>query len=493
MVSLPTISLLVKALRTGLVGTIIIALTSCSGGSSSSNALTNSQNTSPPNNNTANAQSIAALPAPGDQPNTVSANLQIDANGQQHTVYSNIDGRVIYATCLSQCNDTNRWTDVTLINTEIDAILGYAVPKLQIDLDGVLHVAVVVNQDGGVVFASQQTHYFQCQSDCVSVANWRGAIIHTHADGHLEEDLENTQWFNLSNQGYPKLAFIETPPGFGGDESLYVISCNQNCLSPQNWQTQPTAALNLASKKPATILPTDTGGVRVIFEYQVIASTRSELQYIECAINCDSTQSAWSMPVTIQALSNEAFDYNTYAVDLIAGDVPYLAMLSNIDGFVDVKVITCISECSQAGNWLSTSIIRNIDLPPNTTIAGRSIDINFDRGALDLALLAKQNAVSVPSILARVSCTTNCFEGPWSYEEMATTTPIVFENIGNCIFVATAISGPISLYPNAASGALVPHWACSGAPVEVTDADGNVYIDYNGDVRFFEIASMIQI
>ena len=192
-------------------------------------------------------------------------------------------------------------------------------------------------------------------------------------------------------------------------------------------------------------------------------------------------------------MSRESFDHNTYAVDLIAGDVPYLGLLTNTDDVVDVKVITCVEQCSQASNWVSKSILRNIDLPTGTENSGRSIDINFDRGSLDIALTIKQNNVSVPTVLARISCTTNCFEGAWSYEQIATTEPIVFDSVGICIFVATGISGPISLTADTAGITMVPHWACSGSPVEVTDADGNVYIDYNSDVRFFEIASVVQI
>ena len=473
---------------------VIFAITSlvgCSGGSTSSITPPGAEPTT--NAGAGNAQSISILPAPNNQPNTVSPNLQIDGNGAQHSVYSNIDGQVVYAACNSQCADSGNWTDVIVLSAAIDSILGYAVPKLQIDQNGTLHLAVVVNLDGGVVFASQQTHYFQCQSECLSARNWVGEVVHVHSDGHLEEDLENTHWFELTAEGNPKLAFIETPPGLFGDEFLYVISCNQNCTGSLNWQTQQVTGLNIASKMPATIRRAVNGGVRLFYEYQVIASDRSELQYVECITNCDSNNSTWSTPVSIQALNRESLNHNAFAADLIADTAPYVALLSITDGMADVEVITCVERCSQASNWISTSILPNIDLPVGTTIAGRSIDLNFDRGSLDIGLLAKQSNLSVASTLARISCTTNCFEGSWSYQEIASSASIRLESVGNCAFVATGLAGPINLLANAAAVTMVPHWACSGQPIEVTDANGNIYIDYNSDVRFFEIASIAQV
>ncbi|MFK7893050.1 MAG: hypothetical protein AB8B63_19715 [Granulosicoccus sp.] len=56
-------------------------------------------------------------------------------------------------------------------------------------------------------------------------------------------------------------------------------------------------------------------------------------------------------------------------------------------------------------------------------------------------------------------------------------------------FIGTAAAGPLKLLPGAFSFEAVPQWACNTAPVEVTDGDGNVFIDTSADIRFFEIAT----
>lgn len=110
-------------------------------------------------------------------------------------------------------------------------------------------------------------------------------------------------------------------------------------------------------------------------------------------------------------------------------------------------------------------------------------------GIWKLALIGKDRSVNVPNRLMQFSCTDSCSGNQWTYSVLADTSGITYTDQGICGFLGTSAIGPLSLVPGGFSFGLYPHWACGTAPVEITDSDGNVYLNFSADIRFFEIAA----
>lgn len=433
--------------------------------------------------------SIAILPPDAEQPNTLAPDISVDTKGRYHAAYSDIDGRGFYAICQANCSNQTSWTNLEIFKAELDAITGSVTPKLLIDKNNQIHVAFAVNYGNSGIFSKQELYYTNCESNCLNKLNWNIGLAYTHARAQLEAELINYDWFALSADGNPRFVFVDKEAPLIGDEFLYFIACNTNCQTTSNWSKQTISTLNLASTRPSYLKFDSSGKPHLIVSYRVIASASSKLLYFSCLSSCDSTAPVWNAPIELMMLSEDIFKPNAVSFDLLNERHPVLSIYNNADK-LELLVMSCTSNCLNQANWQTSNILPDLNLPDDIVSLDPTLTLKAEGETLELAMIAKKREVNVSSLVVKLSCESNCLLSTnWSYETLADTSPFVLDDVGICNFIGTAAKGPVSLLPNAVGFLLFPHWGCSTGPVEVIDADGNRYIDYNADIRFFEIAA----
>lgn len=479
----------------GVALVISLLVTGCSGSSSTSPATTNvGGNQQPASDSSGSSGAVLAgitrLPSVDTQPNTVSPDFAEDTTGRQHVAYSDIQGRAFYGTCIEQCSELNNWFVLQLFESAIDDILGYTVPKIRIDDNNGVHIAFAVNFTGGSVFAQQEIYYAQCASVCSNINNWTASLVHSNSEGFLEAELQGIDWFDVTATGQPRIAFVDSAPGLFGDEFLYLLSCDAECSQSGNWRVQEVAPFDLASPKPAAIRVDSFGNPNIVANFEVVGASTSRLLHFACSNPCFSNNLTWQSAVELQVLVEDFLNPYAYAYDISENGQHWLAVHTQA-GQRELTLHACANSC-QTASWNSTNIISRVPFPSNIVSLSRPVTLSASDNQLRIGLIGKKRTVNVPSTVLEIACDADCLSGSWRYQELADTSTINFPDQGICLFIGTAANGPLRLTRSGAGFVLFPHWGCSSGPVEIIEPDGNRYIDYNADIRFFEIAAFAQ-
>ena len=485
---------------------LLFGLASCGGSSGGGNASDdamvdagdNDDNTGgggqPDGNGTPpSTQSLfAVLPPGGAQPNTISPAVLEDSAGTHHAAYTDIDGRGFYASCRVNCTDQNQWQSVQLLQADITAT-GSVAAKIQLDSNQHPHIAFAVNDSGGVL-SNQAIHYGQCETACSDANNnWQIGQTYENAIAMLGSDLQQYDWFALNNNDQPRFAFIEPEDFFSLDTSLYFIACDLNCVQSTNWSRQAVTSLDLAYDRPASLLFDNTGAAHVALSFNVVGADTSSLQYLYCIADCNGTAPTWSNPAELAVLPDDVFTPHVISIALHNDTTPVIGVYSENDNNRTVEVFRCQVLCNSSANWSREAIPTAAILPENIVSLSAAIDLQLNGNQIDIALIGRKREFSIDTAVIKLSCTVYCPNQNWSYWEIADSSPIQFANEGVCIYIGTAVRPPLSLSAASLGLVLYPHWACNGAAVEVFEpATGLSYIDYNSDVRFFEVAAYAQ-
>ena len=374
-----------------------------------------------------------------------------------------------------------------LADTELQSLTGSVVSKIQIDDNDHLHVAFSVNTGGFGIFSDQLIHYANCSASCTDLDSWSTGLVFTLNRSILEQEAQSIDWFAITADGNPRLAFISPTGSFIGDMNLYYFSCNEDCSQPDNWSQQIVTELNLASSTPAHLLISDEGHPMIIATDRTVGAFESSLLYFECQSFCESNNPMWSEPVEIQALSEEPFVRNAISPAVVDGK-PMIALFKDGDEFV-LSLWSCDQNCTSVASWNQNVLNSALPLPESVASLSPIVDLRYDNGMLYLGLVGKDRTISYSNRVMQFSCSGSCFNNQWSHQTLLDTSTIEFDDQGICLFIGTTISDPLQLSSGAFSFEMVPQWACSTFPVQITDENGNVFIDNSADIRFFEFAA----
>lgn len=472
--------------------TICLVLAACGGSGGSNQIGSGGEQGSQPDPQPDTSAGIAILPAEMGQPNTIAPSVAVDSNGTLHAAYSDIDGRGFYASCSASCGNAAQWTSVEILNQAIEST-GSLTPKIRIDGNDNPHVAFAVLTNGGVL-SPQNTFYGTCTNQCTSAQGWSVDSVYANSTAHGQQRLQTTDWFALSATGQPRFVFVE-PDGdflsFSVDSSVYFIACNSNCDEPINWSRQQVAGLSVAADRPASIEFDAQGRAHIALTYNVLPADSSDLLYVQCTDNCDSVTPAWSAVSTLVTLPDSVFAPLAFSLHT-SGTGPVIAVLSDDGNAKSIELWRCNTACASAADWSRSNITAQLPLPANIVSLGQAIDLRIQGSQLDLALIAKRQDKSLDTLAVKLSCSIECADNNWTYEQVADTGPIELPDEGICLFVGVGVRPPITLVGDSVGLVLYPHWACGGSGVEIFEPDtGLRYIDYNADVRFYEIAAIV--
>ncbi len=473
-----------------------VGCVNCGGGGGENTNDANAQDSAGQNGDSPMVESGAApifsFPASAEQPNTVSPDVVVDGGGRHHAAFGDIDGRGFYATCDRECERRSNWQSIQLLVRDISELTGAMTAKIRIGSDGSIHIAYNAKFDS-TIFAQHELHYAFCDSICNSPQNWSVGLAYEAPLSHSGRDAQEFDWFALSPANQPRFALVEPEDTLSLDDNLYYLACNENCQDAASWTRQPVLALNFPSLRPATLRFDDNGTPHIILTYNVIGADSAELLYLNCVTDCASSNPQWSEAVSLTTLPDAILERHVVDLGFINGTSPAIVTYRDVGASASsLHLFRCGVDCSTAQSWQQVSISSSLSLPDNMSLVP-ALEFKVRGSVLELGLIGKKREDSVASTVIKISCSVNCTGETWTYEEAVDTSPIVFDDVGICQFVATGVRPPLSMTASGSGLVLYPHWACGGSPVEVFEPDsGRRYIDYNADVQFFEVAAFAE-
>lgn len=329
--------------------------------------------------------------------------------------------------------------------------------------------------------------YGRCESNCTSTGAWSLGLATSLGLTILEQEAQSIDWFAVTADGRPRMSFIAPLETFG-DTMLWYFSCDIACTQSNAWTRSAVMEMDLASTSPAHLQLDENGQPRIFAPFLVIGDSRAELLYFECLDACDSDSARWAAPTEVFQYNDGFLEPHAISTTLLDGQA-IVASYRTENELVDVSLWHCANDCTNPTAWMQNSVGERLPIPASVASLSATLDLITEDGLIHLGLIGKDRAVNSVNRVMQFSCAGVCTDNQWSVQTLADTSSIEFENQGICLFIGTAASEPLSLLSGAFSFEIVPQWGCSTTPVEVVDAEGNVFIDTNADIRFFEIAA----
>ncbi len=462
-------------------------LTACSSGGSSSGPsddVNSDDNESAGGSVTAASTGSAYLPT-GDEPNTVGLQLARSGDGSLHASYADIGGNVFYGRCDGNCESPDAWQSIEIADVDID-FGGYVVPRLELDSQDrprIVFHAVPGSFDAG------NTHYAECNVDCLNTANWRSEAVLGHGGNLLEFRLVNTDWFALDPDGTVVISYLVQNGLVDTDKHLRLLSCESACTSNASWSERIIATYPFALGRPVSIAIGAEGRMYLTTDIQGISADTAALTWFGCVSDC-LDDGAWTDGVALQTLQTDLDSLPDLSLTTAPGGRPAIAAFDDADRS-SLTLHYCSGDCSTQTGWVQQDVGESIDLPGGVYGAGYGVDARFDGDALELVFAAKSADSPLRQLVVATRCEQDCASaaGTWESRVLARTDRTEAGQ-GICLFIGTRISSSISAVPGAVGFTSEPQWACGTDPVLVISPDGERYYDNAADVRFFELSTV---
>lgn len=409
------------------------------------------------------AANFVLLPSSQIQSNTVSQALVTDSGGTTHATYADIDGRVFYAVCQTQCQRAGSWAGVELISFTIDSLLGAVTPKILLDDNQNLHIGLSYNRGDFGILSEHQLHYLSCESVCLNSASWTSGLVVTLESATTSASMAKADWFALNDNGLPRFSYIQSAPG-STDEFLFYFSCENACHNEANWSSTKVGELNLASNQPADIVVDRAGGIHILASYRVVGSNKSSLLYFACVSQCDS-ESQWSEPTELLQVTDSSFFRNDISIALREGISPVIAVFDSIDSVSGdqpaVYLLSCETDCSLTGNWSRRDVLSAVSLAETQSVelSESSIALRIDGSLLKLGMIGRDLQSEMQNRVFSLSCNAPCVEDSWSYQSLADSHSFNL-SVDDCLYLGAEAKGPISLLPIGVGFGIIPQLGC---------------------------------
>ena len=463
----------------GLALACLVPLAGCSSGGGDGDAPSGGNGAGAPD--PGGGQVPTVLPR-GNEPNTRSVALVEGADGALHAAYSDIAGRLFYARCDGGCDAPGGWRAALVSESDAD----FTVPKLAL-APGDVPIVAAHRAD---TFDPGITSVAACTGDCLTPEGWFSTDVRAHGVPHLQRALEDGDWFALDADGRPRMAFLEKDGLVSFDEArLRLIGCDANCNDAASWRERDVVTADLRSATPASLAVGADGDVRLTVPLRPIGGDVSRLVHLECAGDCLEPSAPWSDPLALAERADGAFELNETALALGPDGRPVVALYDGAEP-PRLAVHRCVGDCASPAGW---TVLEVPPAAPSGVLrgAGAGVDARFEGTTLELGFVADRRAAPLPDALVVARCDAACLDGagPWSETVVASTAGVAFDAPPTCFYVGTSTRAPVSLTRSGAGLVTSPQWTCGTEPVEVTDAEGNVFVDNAADLRFFEFAS----
>jgi len=438
---------------------VCVLLSACGGGSSTGSGIQSGQddgdtNQNPNQNPTTGLEGIR-LPNVGEI-NTRSPDIAVDSQGRQHLVMADINGAFIYARCDSNCASQAAWTSVEIQSFDLGST-DSIVPKLKLD-----------------------------SADRPQVMSPLAMIDH---------DLSSVSGFTLNNNDKPRVSWLGSPGVLSfEDDALFYASCDDNCTQESSWTTNTVATFNFSSSTMANLVIDSLDRPHVVFiDEEIGFADTVDVTYIACVALCNTVNAQWHAPVVLATLNQDVLELES--VKLLVDSQDNLSVIAYDGGAANpLSLFQCAGTCDTVSSWQQSIPISTSSFTEDIVRFGSGLDAKLLDNALAIQFIAKKREDTLPALMYRATCTGFCaIQASWSVSKIADTSAIDLGPAEGCAFVGTQISPPTSIANNMASYVTVPSWYCGSFDfIEIDDA-GNRELVSNPDVRFFEIATVVQV
>lgn len=469
---------------------LLTLLTACGGGSSSGNELSTVGDSMMPTQGANNQSTAVSLPGL-DEPNVRVPDLVIDSRGRQHAVMADIDGVVFYARCDQNCSASASWNSVAISTFDLSGSQD-VVPKIQLTSNDEPRVLALRTNS---VLSSNASWYYACSStNCLSSEVWEGQAAFS-AISMTEYDLTSASAFTLTQSGQPRVAWVGTPAVLSTqDDALFYASCDVDCASSGNWNRATVASFNFSEARMADLTIDNTGLPHVVFiDTAIGVADTADVIYISCESLCDTASAQWHAPVALATLDKDLLYLESARLLLDAANKP-LVVAYDGGALNPLSLHQCVGDCSTVAGWQNSTPVSFDSFNEDIVRFGYGLDADYIDGMLVTQFIAKRREDPFEALLYRASCSSACSQqSSWTLSIVADTSDIDLGPAEGCAFVGTEIGQPTSLTSRASSYEAVPIWYCGSFDFIEIDASGNRELVSNPDIRFFEIATVVQV
>ncbi len=281
-------------------------------------------------------------------PQTVSADIAVDAAGGVHVAYA---GYVGYGTLSpgyygycgqpAACANPANWQIVSFGSGR-----DYVV-KVELELTAAGQPRLLLyNDDNGRIYT-----YAACDANCGNPANW-GTVDVTRVQSHVDLDTFEYSYhsFELDPQGRPRFIYEDH---YGSiHNGLYYVFCDADCTDGQNWYE-----LNISAGpeydgdlvQSPDLKFTAQGQPRIITQlYSNNENYPEGVYYITCDAGCEDL-GQWQRT----RILDRGHGHASWTLALDASDRPRVAFYQaeTDDGGNLLHYVWCDANCTSAANW----------------------------------------------------------------------------------------------------------------------------------------------
>lgn len=278
------------------------------------------------------------LPTGSEVDNTTAPTIEVDAQGNTHTLYpAYARGGAYYAFCGADCTGPET-TKVVKFDTD------GTVANAMIALDAAGHPRVLLSSYAKV-------YYGTCDADCGERASWKIEPIVDHGG---EREISG-EAFALDPKGHPRFLMhtYRAYLGIGQKEpETRYVTCEADCTTPASW-TSSAIATDIWQ---GTHLRFDASGrARVTTATDVTSgdTTRLMAAYVECNADC-TKEDSWKGAALGELFTSEYEAVSikpTVTMALTRSGAPRVAYLGTSDaGKKQLVYMACDDDCS-ADHW----------------------------------------------------------------------------------------------------------------------------------------------
>lgn len=274
------------------------------------------------------------LPTGSEVDNTSAPTVEVDAQGNTHTIYpAYARGGAYYAFCGAGCTGPET-TKVVKFDTD------GTVANAMIALDGAGHPRVLLS-------SYSKIYYGTCDADCGERASWKIEPIFDHS---AEREVSG-EAFALDPKGHPRFLMhtYRAYLGIGQKEpDTRYVTCEADCTTPGKW-TSSSIAKDIWQMSHLRFDANGTAHVTTATEVTNGDTKKLMAAYLECRADC-TTEDAWK-GIGLGEVYTSEYDVvsikPTLSMALTKAGAPRVAYLGkNEAGKKQLVYMGCEQDCS---------------------------------------------------------------------------------------------------------------------------------------------------
>lgn len=328
----------------------LLSLTAFAAGCSSSSSKDGGANGGGPNGGGENGGGTVGeasrffLPTGAEVDNTAAPTVEVDAQGNTHTVYpAYAGGGAYYGFCGAGCTGPET-TKVVKFDTD------GTVANAMIAVDGAGRPRILLS-------SYSKVYYGTCDADCGERASWKVGVIMEH-----NNDKEITgEALALDPKGNPRFLMHTYVAYLGIGQKApetHYVTCDADCTKPASWTSSVIAAKDIWQGSHLRIDASGRARVTTVTDVTSGDKKAQMAAYLECASDC-TKEDSWKGIALGEVFTSEYEAVTikpTVSMALAKSGAPRLAFMSkNAAGKKSVVYMTCDSDCS-ADHWKAIMI-----------------------------------------------------------------------------------------------------------------------------------------